>query len=552
VSERRSSAPTPTPPAGDETNAWLTLAVLCLSVFMLLIDSTIVNVAQRKIQEGLNANLSEIQWILDAYILTYAVLLLSCGRMGDVFGRKRLFLLGLAIFTTSSALCGVSDWLAGLTGLSGSQALIAARVLQGVGGGAMMPQALSLITVVFPRDRRGAALGIWSSVVALGAIVGPVFGGFIVTNFAWEWIFLVNVPVGIGAFIAGTVILPESIDPFARNRLDWMGVFLSTTGIFAFVYAMIESNGLGWTDPRIPALIAVSAVLLATFLWWERRHPDPMMKLELFTIRNFWAGGAIRFVSAFALFGISFPLQIFLQAGVGYSPLESGLTIVPQSIMIIIVAPIAGRLADRIGARWLMFCGLLTMSGGILFLLSQTGAGTTWRSLILPLAVYGGGIGLTFSPLTTAAMKDVPLGIAGSASGVLNTMRSLGQVLGIAVLGSVLQTRLAADMGKQLAGSPLPAGIRDHLAALTGAIRIEEIPAALGQAYARLLPAVMADLHQALISATRTTFLVSAVTVALAAMIALLIENPDRLASRAPAAEEQARVEAEVSANPAD
>ncbi|MBA2276259.1 MAG: DHA2 family efflux MFS transporter permease subunit, partial [Chloroflexia bacterium] len=354
----------PTPDEQPETDApaganpWLVLVVLCAAVFMLLLDTTIVNVAQRKIQEGLDADLSQIQWVLDSYILAYAVLLLSFGRMGDVFGRKKLFVLGLAIFTAASALCGASAWLADLFGISGAAALIGARVLQGAGGAFMMPQSLSLLTVVFPHERRGAALGIWGGIVALGAIIGPVVGGLIVTTYAWEWVFLINIPVGIAAILATLALVPESVDPHAGRRFDWGGVLLSGLGIFALVYALIEGNAHGWTSSLILGLFAVAAVLLALFVWWERRHPDPMMKLELFGIRNFWAGNVIALMVAFGMLGIFFPMTLFLQGALGFTPIRAGLTMTPMSIVILLTAPLAGRLTDRIGARWILITGL--------------------------------------------------------------------------------------------------------------------------------------------------------------------------------------------------
>src|SRR5215217_1939869 len=236
----RSPGATATAAVPQERNPWLVLLVLCTAVFMLLLDTTVVNVAQVKIKESLGATLTEIQWVLDSYILSFAVLLLSFGRLGDIFGRKRLFILGMAVFTAASALCGASAWIGEQIGVSGVGVLIAARVLQGIGGAFMMPQSLSLLTVAFPPEKRGTAMGAWGSVVALGAIVGPVIGGLVVTNYAWEWIFLLNVPVGIVAIVATLRIVPESVDPLATKKLDYVGVALSGLGIFALVYAAIE------------------------------------------------------------------------------------------------------------------------------------------------------------------------------------------------------------------------------------------------------------------------------------------------------------------------
>src|ERR671911_806153 len=391
-----------------ERNPWLILLVLCGAIFMLLLDTTIVNVAQQKIIEGLNADLSQIQWILDSYILAFAVLMLSFGRIGDIYGRKKMFVTGMAVFIAASGLCGVSHWIATLVGIPGATALIIARVLQGAGGALMMPQTLSLITVAFPPQKRGAAMGIWGSVVALGAVLGPLLGGYIVTHYPWEWIFLINIPVGIIAIFATLAIVPESRDPLASGKLDWGGVIFSAAAIFALVYALIEGPKFGWTSPQTLGLLLVSAALFAIFVWWERRVPDPMVKLELFAIRNFWVANVIGLAVPFGLFGIFFPMTVFLQGALGMTPLEAGLTMMPMSLMLMVVAPVSGRLSDRVGARWILIAGLTFVTVGILWITSQVSTTTNWRTLLPALLVTGTGMGMTFAPMTAAAMSQVP------------------------------------------------------------------------------------------------------------------------------------------------
>ncbi len=394
------SAPTTMPAISaehDDRRSWQILIVLCLSVFMLLLDSTVVNVAQVKIKDSLGANLTEIQWILDSYILTYAVLLLSLGRLGDVYGRKRFFMIGMAVFTLASLLCGGSEWIGDRTGLSGVYLLIFFRVLQGIGGAFMMPQSLSLLTVNFPAERRGAALGIWGSVVALGAIVGPIIGGLIVTHYHWAWIFLINLPVGIISLILVHRIVPESTDPLASRRIDWTGVLVSGLGIFCLVFACIEGSRLGWTSTIILGLFAAAAVLLVLFVWWERRVDDPIVKIELFALRNFTVANIVGAVVAFGMLGIFFPITLFLQEVLGFSPVKSGLAMTPMSLMILVGAPISGRLSDRIGSRWLLAAGTAIMAVGILFITRQTSVDTTILSLSPALVVTGIGMGMTFS-----------------------------------------------------------------------------------------------------------------------------------------------------------
>lgn len=540
IENRGGGAPSTTAPTdgAEGRNPWLILLVLCAAIFMLLLDTTIVNVAQRKIQAGLNADISQIQWILDSYILTYAVLLLSFGRMGDVFGRKRLFVLGMAIFTAASALCGASSWLGDQVGVSGANALIFARVLQGLGGAFMMPQTLSLISVVFPPEKRGTAMGLWGAVVALGAVLGPIVGGLIVTNYAWEWVFLINVPVGIVAILATLAIVPESVDPLASKRLDWGGLLLSGLGIFALVFATIEAPHYGWTDPLILGLGAGGALLLVAFVWWERRAADPMMKLELFGIRNFWAGNVIALAVAFGMLGIFFPMTLFLQGALGFSPIRAGLTMTPMSLMIMVAAPFAGRLTDRIGARWILVTGLSLMTVGILFIVSRVTVETTWRTLLPALLITGVGMGMTFAPMTAAVMAEVPPRIAGSASGILNTMRNIGQVLGIAVLGSALQSRLGTHAPTHLAGLDLSPESQSRVVALLQDSRFEEIPGAVPPEQASLLPRIYAGVQQTFVDGLHDTFYVGAAACAVALAVAFLIRNPQRrpatVAARAP------------------
>lgn len=511
-------------PAKNERNPWLVLLVLCTAVFMLLLDTTVVNVAQVKIKDSLGASLTEIQWVLDSYILAYAVLLLSFGRLGDVFGRKRLFVLGMAIFTAASALCGAAAWIGDRIGASGVAVLIASRVLQGIGGAFMMPQSLSLLTVAFPPEKRGAAMGAWGSVVALGAIIGPVIGGLIVTDYSWEWIFLINVPVGIVAILATIRIVPESVDPMASKKLDYGGLLLSGAGIFALVYAAIEGNKHGWTSALILGLFAASAVLLTAFVFWERRVPDPMMKLELFALRNFWVGNVIAVTIAFGMLGIFFPMTLFLQQVLRFSPIRAGLTMTPMSAMILVAAPLAGRLTDRIGARWILVGGTGLMAVGILFIISRIDLTTTWKTLLPALIVTGLGMGMTFAPMTAAAMREVPPRIAGSASGIINTMRNIGQVLGIAVLGSYLQDRIGVHTADKLGNAGLEPGLVGRVVDFAKQSQWDQI--------AQLVPAdtfnrvVTPALHNAFVEALHNTFLVGALACVCGMVVALLIRNP--------------------------
>lgn len=508
-----------------QRNPWLVLAVLAGAIFMLLLDTTIVNVAQVRIREGLNADLSEIQWILDSYLLAFAVLLLTFGRLGDVFGRKRLFILGMATFTAASALCAISGWIGDVTPIGGATSLIIFRTLQGVGGAFMMPQTLSLITVAFPPERRGAAMGIWGGITALGAVFGPIIGGLIVTDYRWEWVFLINVPVGLIGIVAALYIVPESRDPQATTKLDWGGILLSGAGIFAVVFALIEGNHYGWTSPVIVSLLALGTALIAAFVWWELRVPDPMMKVELFKLRNFWAGNVISGVMAFGMFGIFFPLTIFLQAILGYTPIRAGLTMTPMAVTIMFVAPVAGRLSDRIGSRWLLVGGLATAATGVAFLTTQISMGTSVWNLFPALVVTGLGMGMTFPPMTNATMREVPPRISGSASGILNTVRNVGQVFGIAILGSALQSWAGSNTSERLANTTIDPAVQERIADAAGDGRLELIPSLLPADQSAQLPAVMDAVQRAFVDAMQSTFMISIVVVGSAAVTALLIRN---------------------------
>jgi EmrB/QacA subfamily drug resistance transporter len=538
LSQSAASGAAGAPPANEhsdsgERNPWLILLVLCGAIFMLLLDTTIVNVAQQKIKEGLNADLSQIQWILDSYILAFAVLMLSFGRIGDIYGRKKMFVTGMAVFIAASALCGISGWIADLVGIPGATALIVARVLQGMGGALMMPQTLSLITVAFPPQKRGAAIGVWGSVVALGAVLGPLLGGYIVTHYPWEWIFLINIPVGIVAILSTLAIVPESGDPLASGKLDWGGLLFSAAAIFTLVYALIEGPRFGWTSPQTLGLLLVSVVVFTIFVWWERRAADPMVKLELFRIRNFWVATVIGLAVPFGLFGLFFPMTIFLQGALGMSPLEAGLTMMPMSLMLMFVAPLSGRLSDRIGARWILTTGITLVTVGILLMTSQVSPTTNWQSLLPGLLVMGTGMGMTFAPMTAAAMSQVPPRISGSASGILNTSRNIGQLLGIAVLGSILQSRLGLHADAQFSSLPIgDRAIRAEIVELVRHGRMEVIPSVIPPATRDQLPIIFDTMRQVFVLSLHETFYVGALICFAALGMSFLMQNPARRTAR--------------------
>ena len=436
-------------------NPWLVLLVLCLGFFMILLDLTIVNIGIPSIIDGLHASLDSILWVLNAYILAYAVLLITSGRLGDMFGAKRLFLIGLAVFTLASIACSIAQ--------SPGQ-LIAARIVQGIGGAILTPQTLSMITNIFPAERRGAAFGIWGAVAGVASLTGPTLGGFLVTNYDWRAIFWINVPVGIIAFGLGIWLLP-SVKFGRAHSLDPVGVLLASAGLAALVFALIEGQRYHWGTFNdtlafdvggahfglisIPALFLLSAILLGFFVAWERKQQEPLVPFSLFRERNFAIGNALSGIVSFGMLGLFLPLTIFLQSVLGFSALKAGLTFAPMSLVSMVVAPISGRLTDRYGGKYILMIGLTLFAIGMGLVIALSSLSSSELTYVLPLVIAGIGLGCTFAPMTTVTMRRVDPRMAGAASGILNTIRQLGGAFGSAIVGAILQTRLASELVSQ-------------------------------------------------------------------------------------------------------
>ena len=451
-------------------NPWLVLLVLCLGFFMILLDLTIVNIGIPSIIDGLHASLDSILWVLNAYILAYAVLLITSGRLGDMFGAKRLFLIGLAVFTIASIACSVAQ--------SPGQ-LIAARIVQGIGGAILTPQTLSMITNIFPAEKRGAAFGIWGAVAGVASLTGPTLGGFLVTNYDWRAIFWINVPVGIIAFGLGIWLLPAVKFGRAHN-LDPVGVLLASSGLAALVFALIEGQRYQWGTFNdtlafdvggahfglisIPALFILRAVLLTLFVLWERGQQEPLVPFSLFKERNFAIGNALSGIVSFGMLGLFLPLTIFLQSVLGFSALKAGLTFAPMSLVSMVVAPISGRLTDRYGGKYILMVGLTLFGIGMGLVIALSALSSSELSYVLPLVIAGIGLGCTFAPMTTVTMRRVDPRMAGAASGILNTIRQLGGAFGSAIVGAILQNRLASELVSQaqVQAGGLPAPYRSQ------------------------------------------------------------------------------------------
>jgi EmrB/QacA subfamily drug resistance transporter len=438
------------------TNPWVVLLVLTLGFFMILLDTTIVNVAIPSIIDGLHAGLDQILWVLNGYILVYAVLLITAGRFGDMYGPKRMFMSGLVLFTIASALCGLAQ---------DPTQLIIFRVVQGVGGALLTPQSLSIITSIFPPERRGAAFGIWGAVAGVAAVVGPTLGGFLTTQFGWRSIFYVNVPIGVVAVVLAFLLMPE-LTNHRSHKLDLQGVILASAGLFALVFGLIEGERYNWGQVisvggsfkvgpfgvgliSIPTILILAVILLTIFALDEVHAEEPLLPLSLFRDRNFSVSNTISAAVAFGMLGLFLPMTIFLQSVLGLDAEHAGVVFVPMTVTSTILAPIAGRLTDRIPGKYILFVGLLLFSGGFLLVIREASLTSTGLSFTPALIVAGIGMGCTFAPMVTLAMRNVPPALAGSASGFLNTVRQVGGAFGSAVVGAVLQNQLANNLHSQ-------------------------------------------------------------------------------------------------------
>jgi EmrB/QacA subfamily drug resistance transporter len=442
-------------------SSWAALVVLCLGLFLTLLDVTIVNIGIPSLIDGLHASLDQVLWVLNAYTLAFGVLLVTAGRLGDLYGPRRVFLVGLAVFTAASALCG----------LAGSPAqLIAARALQGTGAALLTPQPLAIVLSLFPEERRGAAFGVNGVVAAVASLSGPTVGGLIVTHWGWRWMFLVNVPVGVVAF-ALTLALVPPLRPARRASLDPGGVLLATGALTAVTFGLVEGQrydwGVVWGPVTIPEIIGVGILLGVLFLESQlargERGREPLIPFRLFQDRAFATMNVVGAALQFCLVGLFLPLTIYLQAVLGLTAVQAGLVLVPSSLASMVVAPVVGRLADRYGGRWILLGGLVVFAAGIALLdWAARPASDPW-TLVPALLVAGAGSGAVFVPLFHVAMRDVPAHLAGAASGALNTARQLGSVIGGAAVGALLQSRLAAAIPHQadLLTSVLPSDERN-------------------------------------------------------------------------------------------
>jgi EmrB/QacA subfamily drug resistance transporter len=412
----------------EDNSRWWTLGAMCFALFMIMLDNTVVNVALPSIQRDLHATLSALEWTVNAYTLTFAVLLVTGGRLGDIFGRRRMFLFGVVVFGISSAAIGLAP---------SDTALVAFRAVQGVGAAFMMPATLSIITQAFPAHQRGTAIGTWAGVSALALAIGPVVGGFLTQQVSWRAIFFLNPPIAIIAVAVTLFAARESRDETVSRKVDIPGIASITIGLTSLILALVQGNSWGWGSARIISLLAVAAIGLASFVIIELRSRAPMVDFGFFRSRTFLGSNLVAFIVSFAMLAQFFFLALYMQNILHYTPLQTGLRFLPATLVIIVMGPLAGRLTDRIGPRPLMTTGMLVVAAA-LFIQSRLTVHTGYGLLLPGFVLMGLGMGLTMSPMSTAAMNAVDRTKAGVASGVLSMNRMVGGTFGVAVIGALL------------------------------------------------------------------------------------------------------------------
>jgi EmrB/QacA subfamily drug resistance transporter len=488
---------------------WWTLLVVCLAIFMLLLDITIVNVALPSIQHDLGSSFEDLQWVVDAYALALAALLLASGSIADLLGRRRIFVAGLLLFVAASLICG----------LAGSPTMLnVARGLQGIGGAMMFATSLALIAQEFAPHERGTAFGIWGATTGFAVAVGPLVGGVLTDGLGWEWIFLVNVPIGLITAAITVARVPESErDP--SSRIDWAGLVTFSAGLFCLVFALIRGNDHGWTSAQILALLGAAVLLISVFVAVELRRSQPMLDLHLFRKPAFTGAQIVAFTLHASMFAMFLYIVLYMQNVLGYSPLETGVRFLPISILSFLAAPVAGKLVERFPVRAFLGGGLLLVSIGLL-LMSGIDPSDDWTTLLAGFLVAGVGIGFINPPLATAAIGVVEPRRAGAASGINSTFRQVGTAVGIAGLGALLQSKVTDKLDTALAGTRLPRGAADHIA--------EAVSSGGGAAAARAVPpeareVVATAARKAFIDGFNEILVVAAVLALVGAVLALLL-----------------------------
>jgi len=446
-------------PVAEEKDPWPALWALVLGFFMIMVDTTIVSVATPAIIEDLHAEVNSVVWVTSAYLLAYAVPVLITGRLGDRFGPKNLYLAGLTVFTLASFACGMTTTIEGL---------IIARVVQGLGASMITPQTMAIITRIFPVQRRGQATALWGATAGVAVLVGPLLGGILVDSLSWEWIFFVNVPVGLVGFVLAWRLVPSL--PTHSHRFDWLGVALSGVGMFLLVFGIQEAHQYDWGTVFGPftvwRLIIGGLVVFAAFVYWQHRNSaEPLVPLRLFRDRNFSLANVGISTVSFAFTAMAFPLMLYAQLVRGLSPTKAALLLVPMALLSIVLAPGVGKLTDRIHPRTITAVGFAALAAALVWLsMLMTPDVGLWQ-ILFPMALMGAGSACIWAPLTATATRNLPMDLAGAGSGVYNATRQIGAVLGSAAIAVLMDARLAAGGlvfdPTEASGSELPAQVHE-------------------------------------------------------------------------------------------
>jgi EmrB/QacA subfamily drug resistance transporter len=413
-------------------NPWLVLAIVCLAQFMVVLDATVVNVALPTIQKDLNFTDSSLQWVVNAYTLLFGGFLLLGGRAADLLGRRRIFLVGIVLFTVSSLLAGLA-W--------SEASLIGARSFQGLGAAVITPAALSILSTTFTEGReRNIALGVWGAVGGFGAAAGVLMGGILTSALSWSWIFFVNVPVGVTAFFLTPVLLRESRDASVKS-FDALGAVLVTSGLSSFVYAITQAGNNGWTSAKTLSFFAAAAVLLVGFVVWELRHSEPLMRLGILRIKTVSGANAAGFILGTATFSLFLMLTLYMQDVLGYGPMKTGVAYLPVAGGAIVTSAIAAQLVTRIGVKPALLIGMVSLTAGLLYFTQVSVHGSYLGDLLPGFLLVAVGLGFSFVPISIAALAGIQANEAGLASGLINTTQQIGGALGIAALSTIATSR---------------------------------------------------------------------------------------------------------------
>jgi len=492
----------------QQGNKWWTLVAVCLGTFMLLLDITIVNVALPDIQRALHSSFSDLQWVVDAYALTLAAFLLTAGSLADMYGRRLLYLVGLAVFTSASVLCGFA---------ASTLMLQLSRGLQGVGGAIMFAVSLALLADAFRGRDRGVAFGVWGTVTGLAVAIGPLLGGVLTSGLSWRYILFVNVPIGIAAVAITMTRVAESRSPQA-SRPDWPGFAVFTVALSSLVYGLIESNQRSFTDPLVLGCLAAAGALLIVFVVVERRSAHPMFDLNLFRLPTFSGGSVAAFGLSASIFAMLLYLVLYLQDILGYSPLGTGVRLMYISGAVLVAATVAGRLSSRVPVRLLIGPGLIIV-GVSLLLMRGLNAGSSWTHLIPGMIVGGIGIGLVNPPLASTAVGVVPPQRAGMASGINSTFRQVGIATGIALLGTLFSNHVKDDVLSLAAAVP---GLSSRGPQIAAAVQSGQIGQLIGRLPPSARPSVAALTRTAFTTGLNHILLVAAIIALVSGVVSLV------------------------------